>query len=140
MKRPLLVLSFVSAIASPLSQAADHPSFIQVMQGLNQHMQTITGAIALEDWAVVSKNAALISAQPDISPAERTRLVTFLGEKAPIFHAMDATTHSAAQTLSDAALMDDGPSVITAFANLQSSCLACHQQFRSEFRQQFNRP
>jgi len=103
-------------------------------------MQTITGAIALEDWAVVSKSAALISAQPDISAKEKTRLVTFLGEKAPIFHAMDAANHTAAQTLSDAALMDDGPLVITAFANLQSSCLACHQQFRAEFRQQFNRP
>jgi cytochrome c556 len=140
MKKPLLVLSLVSALASSDSKAADQPSFIEVMRGLNQHMQIITGAIALADWAVVSKSAALISAQPDISAKEKIRLVTFLGERAAIFHAMDAATHTAAQTLSDAALMDDGAAAISAFANLQSSCLACHQHFRAEFRQQFNRP
>jgi cytochrome c556 len=140
MKTSLFALGIVASLASTHVQAADQPNFIQVMQGLNQHMQTITGAIALEDWAVVAKSAALISAQPDVSAAERDRLRTFLGEKAPIFHAMDAATHAAAQTLNDAALMDDGSAVITAFANLQSSCLACHQQFRAEFRQHFNRP
>jgi len=50
------------------------------------------------------------------------------------------TTHHAANVLREAALSEDGNKIIAAFAQLQTTCLACHQAHRADFRQQVKTP
>ena len=49
----------------------------------------------------------------------------------------DEKTHQAAQAVGQAATREDGQAVISAFAKLQNSCLACHQGFRKPFLEHF---
>jgi cytochrome c556 len=104
-----------------------------IMQGLGKNMQLITGRIANEDWTAVATLAQLLAEHPQPPAGEKLRILAFLGTNAGTFEAHDETTHHAARALAEAALRKDGQAVISAFANVQSTCLACHQSFRKPF-------
>lgn len=57
--------------------------------------------------------------------------MAFLGNEAGKFKSSDKKTHDAARVLEKRAMSKDGQAVIEAFAALQSTCLACHQNYRS---------
>ena len=53
------------------------------------------------------------------------------------FKSHDEKTHQVARALEQAAVRSDGQAVISSFATLQNSCLACHQSFRKPFVEHF---
>jgi cytochrome c556 len=108
-----------------------------IMQEIGKNMQTITEAISREDWASVAKVAPQIAEHPEPPVIEKMRILTFIGTDMGMFESHDEITHQAARALEQVAARNDGQGVITAFANLQSSCLACHQSFRQSFVEHF---
>jgi len=108
------------------------------MQKLGQDMQAVTGAIAMEDWAKVAELAPGIAHHAEPPPAEKVRIIGWLGANAGKFRGFDAQAHEAATTMGEAATRGDGLAVITAFAKVQEGCLGCHQGFRKAFIAHFH--
>ena len=110
---------------------------LKIMQDLGKNMQGVTDGISREDWEMVGKIAPLIAdhAQPPL--AEKVRILAFAGTDAGKFKAYDEKTNQAAQALEKAAVRGDGQAVISSFATLQNTCLACHQSFRKSFMEYF---
>ena len=109
----------------------------KIMQDLGKNMQVITDGISREDWELVAKIAPLVADHPQPPLGEKMRILSFVGTDAGKFKGYDEKTHQAAQALGQAATRQDGPAVISAFAKLQNSCLACHQGFRKPFLEHF---
>lgn len=109
----------------------------KIMQDMGKNMQVITDGISREDWEMVAKAAPLIADHPQPPMAEKIRILSFIGSDAGKFKSHDEKTHQAAQALEQAAVRSDGQSVISSFATLQKSCLACHQGFRKPFVEHF---
>ncbi len=109
----------------------------KIMQDMGKNMQVITDGISREDWEMVAKVAPLIADHPQPPMAEKMRILSFIGSDAGKFKSHDEKTHQAAQALGQAAVRGDGPSVISSFATLQNSCLACHQSFRKPLVEHF---
>ncbi|MBY0409813.1 MAG: cytochrome c [Burkholderiaceae bacterium] len=100
-------------------------------------MQVVADGISREDWEMVAKVAPLIADHPQPPPLEKMRILKFVGAEAGKFKGHDEKTHQAARALEQAAVRSDGQSVISSFAALQNSCLACHQTFRKPFVEHF---
>ncbi|MEO8332675.1 MAG: cytochrome c [Gallionella sp.] len=115
------------------AQAAEPLAFQQVMKDLGKHMQTITGAISREDWELVERTAPSIAEHPQPPPAEKARIISFMGSNMGKFKGFDGETHEAAHEMLLAAQAKDGQKVIDSFQKVQSTCLACHQTFRVPF-------
>lgn len=110
-----------------------------VMQQLEVDMQSVTGSIAREDWAQVAELAPGIGSHPKPPLTEKMRIFAWLGTHAGKFRSFDTQTHEAAQAMGEAAARRDGQAVIAAFANVQQSCLGCHQRFRKSFQEHFDK-
>lgn len=109
----------------------------RIMQELGKNMQTITDAISHKDLMLVAKVAPQIVEHPEPPIIEKIRILTFIGTDMGKFESHDEATHQAARALEQVAARNDGQGVIGAFANLQNSCLACHQSFRKSFVEHF---
>jgi cytochrome c556 len=129
----LLIGAFNAPASAQDSTAAKPMELRRIMQGLGKNMQLITDGISREDWASVATLAAQLAEHPQMPTGEKLRILAFAGADAPKFKALDDKTHHAAHGLAEAAARKDGKQVITAFAQVQSTCLACHQGFRKPF-------
>lgn len=134
---------FVVITASHLVRAETTPEIVnplalrKIMHQMAKDMQRITGGIAHEDWALVTEIAPQIADHPQPPLSEKMRILAFVGTDTSKFKGHDKKTHQAAQELKVAAARQDGLAVISAFAALQNSCLACHQSFRKAFKEHF---
>lgn len=132
----LIFLLMVSA-----AQAADKPASLrEIMQDLGQQMQKGADAISREDWAAIALIAPKLAEHPAPPAAEKVRILTALGSDATRFRELDHQTHHAAEEMGEAAKKADGQGVISAYAKVQSACLACHQGFRTRVRQALDKP
>lgn len=109
----------------------------RIMQDLGKNMQSVTDAISHEDWARVAKIAPEIAEHRQPPITEKVRILAFIGTDVARFKEHDGKTHHAARDMAGAAARNDGTGVIAAFAKLQASCLACHQEFRKSFVEHF---
>ncbi|MDD4962999.1 MAG: cytochrome c [Gallionella sp.] len=139
MKKLLIVTASVISLAIAASQAlASEPlEFQGTMKKLGTQMQTITSAIARENWELVDETAHKIAEHAQPPAEEKQRIVAFMGSNMAKFKAFDGQTHEAAHEVAEAAQVKNGQSVIAAFQKLQTSCLACHQAFRPAFTEHF---
>lgn len=94
-------------------------------------------ACSCEDWALVARIAPQLGEHPQPPMGEKMRILAFVGADVAKFKSHDEKTHQTARALEEAAARNDGASVIAAFATLQNSCLACHQNFRKPFVEHF---
>lgn len=137
-KQSIVAASLISiALAASHVQAAEPLEFQKVMKELGKNMQIITDGISREDWELVAKTAPMIAEHPQPPLAEKTRIISFMGAEMSTFKSFDMQTHEAAHDLLHAAHEKDGQKVIEAFQKVQSSCLGCHQAFRSRFKEHF---
>ncbi|MBK9159958.1 MAG: cytochrome c [Nitrosomonadales bacterium] len=137
-KQTILAVSLITfALSVSHAQAAEPLELQKVMKELGKNMQAITDGIAREDWELVAKTAPHIAAHPQPPMAEKMRIMSFMGSEMSKFKALDAETHKAAHGLEHAAHEKDGQKVIAAFQQVQTTCLNCHQTFRSKFVDHF---
>jgi len=108
-----------------------------IMQEMDTNMQGITHAISYEDWAVVAETAPLIANHPKPPAKEISQILAYLGDEIAIFKGMDMKTHNSASELAISAAQHDGNKIISNFATLQQTCLACHERFRQPFQNHF---
>lgn len=138
-----LVMGLVGGVALP-AIAADTPdqakpmALTGIMRDLGQDMQAVTAAIAREDWSKVATLAARIADHPQPPLAEKLRILSFVGKDTSRFRGYDEQAHEAGKQLEKAAQRRDGTATISAFADVQTACLACHQQFRKPFQDHFH--
>jgi len=138
---PLVASALLAALATiPNAQGADAlaPMALRgVMARLGTDMQAVTGAISVEDWAQVARLAPQIASHAEPPPAEKARIIGWLGANAAKFRGFDQAVHEAAHEMGAAAAREDGPAVIAQFAKVQQGCLDCHRNFRKPFIEQF---
>lgn len=132
-----VMLAFV---AQPAALAAGDMALSKVMKAQGRTMQQIAGAISREDYEAVAQGAAAVidPPRPDAPLGEKLELLRFLGGDLGRFRTLDRETKARAATLSKAARARNGEATIAAFQRLQTSCLACHAEFRKPFRDHFN--
>ena len=136
-----LFMVLVSAAVIVRAQTVEpaKPMALQgVMEKLGRDMQTVTGAISKEDWALVAQLAPKIARHAEPPLSEKMRILTWLGTDAGKFRGFDEQVHEAASAMGGAATRGDGQAVIAAFAKVQQSCLGCHQSFREPFVKRFH--
>jgi cytochrome c556 len=132
-----LTLLTAGAPALAAAESAQPLAMRGIMQDLGRHMQTVTLAIAREDWALVEKTAPLIAQHPQPPLMEKTRILRFVGTNMGKYKSHDHKTHEAAHELAQAAKNKDGMAVIAAFQSVQTGCYGCHQEFRKPFVEHF---
>lgn len=146
-RHPFIAFSAVALAAALLactiaSASADEAkpkalALRKIMQDMGKSMQGITDAISREDWAMVAKVAPLIGGHQQPPMAEKMRILGFIGSEAGTFKRHDEQVQQSAKALQQAAARGDGQAVISSFAALQGSCLACHQKFRQQVVEHF---
>ena len=136
-ERVLVSAAIVLTVVAFTVQAAEPLAFRGVMRDLGKNMQTITGAIAYEDWELVAKTAPMIAEHPQPPLTEKARIMNFMSGNMGKFKEFDMQTHEGAHEMAQAATAKDGVQVINAFQKVQTSCLGCHQTFRAEFVEHF---
>ncbi|MDH5388743.1 MAG: cytochrome c [Gammaproteobacteria bacterium] len=133
--------ALITACSSLLAENDNEPveplALFAIMQEMGENMQTITAAIVSEDWETVVETSTLIADHPQPPLGEKIRILAFIGTDVSAFKDHDGKTHQAAQQLGQVAESEDGEAVIAAFADLQRSCLSCHQRFRQSFKAHF---
>lgn len=119
--------------------AAEEMVLTKVMKEQGKSMQRIAGGIAHEDYGQVVKASLAVVDPPHPSStlAEKFRLMSFLGANLARFKALDGETKERATDLANAARARNGEATIAAFQRLQTSCLACHTEFRKSFQDHF---
>ena len=132
-----LSLLVAGAPALAAAEPAQPLAMRGIMQDLGRHMQTVTLAIAREDWALVEKTAPLIAQHPQPPLMEKTLILRFVGTDMGKYKSHDHKTHEAAHELAQAAKNKDGMAVIAAFQSVQTGCNGCHQEFRKPFVEHF---
>lgn len=148
MKKPRFVATPVAALCATLlalsllpaaraEEAAKPTALRGVMKQLGQDMQAVTAAISQEDWARVAELAPKIANHDQPPAMEKMRILGWLGTDAGRFRGYDAQVHDASTGMGEAAARGDGQAVIDAFAQVQQSCLGCHQNFRNAFVEHF---
>lgn len=140
----IALAAMIAGSLLPSVDATDMPNqttpmaLTTIMRDLGHDMQDATDGIAREDWPAVATVAARIADHPQPPLAEKLRILAFVGKDTGHFRDYDRQAHDAAQQLVMAAQRQDGIAAITAFANVQSACLGCHQRFRKPFREHFH--
>lgn len=127
----------------PAGAEADAPKPLalrRIMQDMGRGMEEITRAISMERWDVVARAARGIAEHGQPPLPERARILGFMGSEAGAFRGRDEEMKKASLALEKAAAAGDGRRVIGAFADLQASCLACHESFRPRFVEHFHGP
>ncbi len=120
------------ALTAPNVGAQDEARTLHaIMEDLGEAVEDVTDAISHENWAAIEPLAARIADHPQPAASEKARILGFLGKDAAAFRGHDRKVHEAARALGQAAAGKDGKAVIAAFAEVQTACLGCHQQFRS---------
>ncbi|MFZ2163698.1 MAG: cytochrome c [Sideroxyarcus sp.] len=137
MNKYLIATIIAFAFAVPSAFAAEPLEFQKVMKELGKNMQTVTDGISREDWELVAQTAPLIAKHPAPPLAEKQKIIGLMGAEMPKFKSFDMQTHDAAHELEHAAHEKDGLKVISAFQKVQTSCLGCHQAFRTKFVEHF---
>jgi cytochrome c556 len=139
MKKPLIIAASLISIALTAShaQAAEPLELQKIMRDLGRNMQTVTDGISREDWALVESSSHLIAEHPQPPLPEKMRILNFIGTNMSKFKGFDEQTHEAASEMAAAAQEENGHKVISTFQKIQSSCLGCHQSFRTGFVEHF---
>jgi cytochrome c556 len=133
-----MLMAMVSSTAWADNNAETKPLALRkIMQDMGENMQVITDGISREDWDLVAKISPLIADHPQPPPLEKISILSFIGTDVGKFKGYDEKTHQAAQELRQTATSRNGSAVVSAFATLQNSCLACHQSFRKPFKEHF---
>ena len=137
MNKYLIASIITFAFASPPVLAAEPLEFQKVMKELGRNMQIVTDGISREDWELVAKTAPMVAKHPEPPLADKQKIIGLLGVEMQQFKSYDMQTHEAAHELEHAAHEKDGQKVISAFQKVQTTCLGCHQAFRTRFVEHF---
>lgn len=129
----LLIMPLVPAQKAP--SAAEAPSLLEIMQGLNADTIQLTNALMTHDWATMASSARSIADHPPIPRPELKRIAGALGERTPEFKELDMQVHDAAVEIGKAAEDRDLDRASRRFTVMIEGCTSCHSKFRDEVRE-----
>jgi hypothetical protein len=97
------------------------------MRGHLVAVQQIVAALAVDDFAGIAKAAT------DIGYSfEMAQMCTHMGAATPGFSEMALNFHRTADTIADAARINDRSAVLTALDKTLQTCTGCHAVFKQE--------
>lgn len=141
-KLPVCLLFAAVVAGSGPALGAEQMVLQKVMKELGRSMELAAVGIASENYEQVEKAALVIHNPP--RPAtpfgEKMRLLGFLGSNTGKFKAYDDESKGLALALAKTARERNAQGTINAFHKLQTSCLACHREFRKPFAAYFHGP
>ncbi len=140
----LSTLGAVASFATPTSRPTPKPAphrpapkpeltFKSVMIILQQQMNLAATGIYQEDYALIERAGYAIAKHPAPSLAERKRLVRVITPIRKQYQAVGRIVHGSAAAMARAAQKREMPAVLTAYQQLLSGCVACHQLTRATF-------
>ena len=132
----LYTLSF-STVFSETDSKTEPLELQKIMKAMGNDMQNILVAINKEDWSAIKQSAVNIAEHPKPPFTEKIRILSFIGTDTAQFKKLDTITHNTAMELVKLAEQENGNAIIDKFAQLQKSCLNCHQSFRKPFQAHF---
>ena len=132
-----IIMASTQTFAEVAAESGKPLALQNIMSDMGKNMQVITYGVSREDWELVEKTAPLIAEHPQPPLGEKVRILAFVGRDVSRFNAYDEKTLDAARVLGEAAARKNGYAVISHFATLQNSCLACHKNYRKSFQQHF---
>gem|GEM_PF-4102992 len=103
-----LLFTSAAAVAETGAEAPKELALRKIMKDLGANMQTVAGAISMEDWPLIEKTAPLIADHPQPPMTEKLRIMAFIGTDMGKFKSYDTKVHEAADTLGQAAKRGDG--------------------------------
>ncbi len=125
------------AASEPVTGSAEPLELRRIMQDMGREVAAIAEAASREEWQQVRESALRIADHPRPPKSERRKIMALFGEDMSRFKSYDTETHDTARELAEVAAKKDGPAVISIFATLLNSCLACHQSFRKPLQEHF---
>lgn len=105
-----------------------------IMRMLTFDMQTISEGIFTQNFDLIEQGAANINNHPPLSPKSRKLVQSTLGERMTQFVAYDKVVHDRADSLQQAAMMQDMNRIMQQFNVIQQGCVSCHTAFQEEIR------
>lgn len=123
-----------AADAHAPAEHGEGQALLPIMQHLGSQMNALTYALMTDDTATVASSAAAIAEHVPIAPEELERIHRVLGTAMTEFEALDASVHSAAVQLAEAADSGRTDAVLDRLGEVQRGCVACHAQFRERLR------
>ncbi|WP_246540081.1 cytochrome c [sulfur-oxidizing endosymbiont of Gigantopelta aegis] len=124
-------------LVSSHSVASEPLALQKIMADIGSNMERIVHGIAREDWMLVEQAADKVANHPTPPMTDKVRILSYVGTDMATFKSLDSKTHDSAIVLGQEAAKKDGAKVIAQFADLQNTCLACHQRFRQAFKAHF---
>ncbi len=106
-----------------------------IMRQLGQDMDALSAALWARDFGALETAAIAIAKHPHVSPKEKARVQTTLGDDFAAFAAADRRVHDAAMRTAGAAANNDSNQVLSELGSLQAGCVACHDAFRDRLRE-----
>ncbi len=132
-----ILIAASPAVAETAAAPVEPLELRKIMWNLSKEMQLAVDGIVTENWRQVEQAAMRIADHPGPPPAEKARIMAFMGSDMGQFKAHDDKTHNSARELAEVAAKEDADGVISSFSTLQETCLACHQSFRKPIQQHF---
>jgi cytochrome c556 len=135
-KKPLLLASLLGTLMTSGTSLAAEPGeqpatdLKTIMVGLGEQMARAQAAVWVDDFAEIQAAASAVADHPKVSAGERVRVVAAIGAEFPNFVAADRAVHDAGIRLAEAAAAEDMDRTLRELTVLQTSCVACHTQFR----------
>lgn len=104
--------------------------FLAIMQRLSSNMAQFSHALWLEDYDLMSENAAAIASHPPTDPADTERFRQILGDEYQDFQEADHVVHEASEELHHAVEERDLDMILDRLHDVQRGCVSCHSGFR----------
>jgi hypothetical protein len=111
-------------------------SMQEVMQGLDVEMKNLTGAIIIEDYALIEQSARGIAQHPSPSGAELERIFSILGEDSNEFKSCDQAVHDLAVKLARAAERKNMKLILNIYDAMIAKTVECHARFKDRVASQ----
>lgn len=126
-----LACTAVSGVAH--AEGAQSMALYGIMQQMQTDMDAVQAAITQEDWKKVAELAPKIAHHEQPPLLEKVKILTWLNVDAPHFKGLDGQVEKAATAMGAAAQKGDKDAVVADYAQVQQSCVACHDAYRDKF-------
>lgn len=107
-------------------------SMIEIMQGMNANLNTLTSAILAEDFPLITSSAHDIANHPGIEQEDLHKLFERLGSKKEEFIACDSAVHHLAKEISEAGAQKNMGLILEKYYAMIGKTVECHQKYRGE--------
>ena len=129
-KRKLLLLTSLAAVALPVTAVTGDASLKEIMQELRRNFLEISDGFLLDDFGRIAEGALAIAEHPRIPPEQIEQVANELGPEMPVFKNFDVQVHELSLEMYKAANDGDRAAAVAAYQAMAAACFDCHAAYR----------